>query len=364
LAGRPAKRSAARLLTAAGRPVAAQDAQARSDGIGLNAGKPRPRRTALPADTSPSAPGDPGQRGNAGQVDDPRAGDAPERTDQDQGNLPGLPKLFFAPEDLDQNEADGSSGEAVQQNGSSGEAAGPGHPARPDQAAGANLLDRPGQPGVPVQPEVPSQPGVPGQSELPWHRPGPYGQPGVPGLGGTSQPGDTSQRDGFEPQGNFGRPPGPGFGQRGQRGRGGPLQRPPARPQRQRPTRQPDRELRHRALASLVLSVLALVALLGLGGDLHRGVYLLIFSAVVGIGSCVIGITAVVKARKTGSYRPRGSMVGIVLGAIAAVLSIPILATYLAFPHQVDNYVKCLSQTQSSGGEQSCMDKFYKSIHD
>jgi hypothetical protein len=112
-----------------------------------------------------------------------------------------------------------------------------------------------------------------------------------------------------------------------------------------------------------VLSVLALVALLGLGGDLHRGVYLLIFSAVVGIGSCIIGITAVVKARKTGCYRPRGSIGGIVLGALAAVLSIPILATYLAFPHQVDNYVKCLNQNQGSGSEQSCMNKFYKSIH-
>ena len=124
-----------------------------------------------------------------------------------------------------------------------------------------------------------------------------------------------------------------------------------------------DRELRHRALASLVLSVLALVALLGLGGDLHRVVYLLIFSAVVGIGSCVIGITAVVKARKTGCYRPRGSVGGIVLGALAAALSIPILATYLAFPHQVESYVKCLNQSQSSGSEQSCMDKFYKSIN-
>ncbi len=112
-----------------------------------------------------------------------------------------------------------------------------------------------------------------------------------------------------------------------------------------------------------MLGALALVALLGLGGDLHRGVYLLIFSAIVGVGSCVIGITAVLKARKAGCYRPRGSVAGIVLGALAAVLSIPILATYLAFPRQVDNYVKCLSQTQSSGGEQSCMDKFYKSIH-
>jgi hypothetical protein len=52
-----------------------------------------------------------------------------------------------------------------------------------------------------------------------------------------------------------------------------------------------------------------------------------------------------------------------VLGALAAVLSIPILATYLAFPHQVDNYVKCLNQNQGSGSEQSCMNKFYKSIH-
>jgi hypothetical protein len=112
-----------------------------------------------------------------------------------------------------------------------------------------------------------------------------------------------------------------------------------------------------------VLSVLALVALFGLSGDLHRGVYLLIFSAAVGIGACVIGITAVVKARKTGCYRPRGSIGGIVLGTIAALLSIPILATYLAFPHQVDNYINCLSQAQSSGSEQSCMDKFYKAIN-
>ncbi len=111
-----------------------------------------------------------------------------------------------------------------------------------------------------------------------------------------------------------------------------------------------------------MLSVLALVALLGLGGDLHRGVYLLIFSAVVGVGSSVIGITAVLKARKTGSFRPRGSIGGIVLGALAALLSIPILATYLAFPRQVDNYVKCLNQNPS-GNEQSCMNKFYKSIH-
>jgi uncharacterized membrane protein len=144
--------------------------------------------------------------------------------------------------------------------------------------------------------------------------------------------------------------------------------RPPARPRparsaRPRPTKPPERELRHRAIASLIFGIMALVALFGLSGSLNRGVYLLIFSAVIGIAGCVIGITAVVKARKTGSYRPRFAIGGIVFGAMAALLSIPILATYLAFPHQVDNYVKCISQSQSSGSQQACMNKFYKSMH-
>jgi hypothetical protein len=109
--------------------------------------------------------------------------------------------------------------------------------------------------------------------------------------------------------------------------------------------------------------LLSLVALLGLGGDLSRGVYLLIFSAVIGVAACVIGITAVLKARRTGSYRPRAAVGGIIIGALAALLSIPILATYLAFPREVNNYVKCLNQAQTSGSQQACMDKFYRSIH-
>jgi hypothetical protein len=39
------------------------------------------------------------------------------------------------------------------------------------------------------------------------------------------------------------------------------------------------------------------------------------------------------------------------------------LATYLAFPTQVSNYVDCLRQAQNSSDQRSCMTKFYKSIH-
>ena len=293
---------------------------------------------ALPGDiNSPSASGDPDPHGRPGQVEDARPADASQSadaastSDDESGSLPGLPRLFFGAEDLRQAEAGPQNGRSQPPaDGRAGQEANTGEPAR-----------RP-------SPGATREPGSSGQS----------GWPDQPNSVG--QPGDGGRQTGFEPQDNFGQSPRPGLGR--PRSPGRPAQRPPGRSQRPMPTRPPDRELRHRALASLVLGVLALVALLGLGGDLHRGVYLLIFSAVIGIGSCVIGITAVVKARKSGCYRPRGSIGGIVLGALAALLSIPILATYLAFPRQVDNYVKCLNQNPS-GNEQSCMDKFYKSIH-
>ncbi len=135
---------------------------------------------------------------------------------------------------------------------------------------------------------------------------------------------------------------------------------PPRRPAQLKP---PGRELKQRAIASAVFGALSLVALLGIGTDLRKGVYVLLFSAAIGIAGSVIGITALVKARRTGTYRPRFAVAGIVLGALAALISTPILITYLAFPTQVNDYVNCLQQAQNSSQQQACMSKFYKSIH-
>ncbi len=178
----------------------------------------------------------------------------------------------------------------------------------------------------------------------------PYGQPGlgpVPGRPGDQPPSGISQR-----------------GQQDQRDQShGRLPAPPQqRPRPQQSLEAPGRELRQRAIASLAFGVISMVALLGLGTDLRKGVYLLGFSAAVGVAACVIGISALVKARRTGSYRPRWAIGGIVLGALATVISVPILVTYLAFPTQVNDYVNCLSQAQNSTQQQACMSKFYRSI--
>ncbi len=255
--------------------------------------------------------------------------------------------------------ARGDSGQPAEDGGPGGTArqsenAGPGEAAQPAGDAGSrDSATLPGLPRLFFGDELDQR-----QEQVAGR---PYGQPA--GLGhdtGPGQPGRFGQPNGLGDQARPGHPG--GFVQQQPR-QPADVRRPAQRPAGPRPTRQPDRELRQRAIASLVLGVLSLVALLGLGGDLRRLVYLLIFSAVIGVASAVIGVTAVLKARRTGSYRPRGAVGGIVLGALAAMLSIPILALYIAFPRQVDNYVTCLHQAQTTGGDKACVDRFYRSVH-
>jgi hypothetical protein len=116
-------------------------------------------------------------------------------------------------------------------------------------------------------------------------------------------------------------------------------------------------------MAALVLSLLSLAGLLlGLNALAHRGVYLLIFGAVVGVGACVIGITALTKARRTTSFRPHGAVGGIVLGALAAALALSTLVMYLAFSSQFNRYFTCTSHAQTTRQTQACYDKFRRSV--
>ncbi len=229
---------------------------------------------------------------------------------------------------------------------------------QPDQSPERGDSGDVGEPGEPGQPGQPGQPGLPGLLGSP------YGQPTGQGplYGGPPQQ-EAQDGPGRPDDQQVGWPPSNHVQQRPTAQRPTAQRRTAQRRTPQRTGRPPERELRQRAIASLAFGVIALVALFGLGTDLHKGVYVLIFSAAVGIAGVVIGVSSLVKARKTGSYRPRFAVGGIVFGALATLISVPILATYLAFPTQVDNYVNCLHQAQNSSDQRACMTKFYKSIH-
>jgi hypothetical protein len=303
--------------------------------------------TPLPADFSPqSLPGTPDQAGGTGEQGRP---DQPSPDPGGASNPSGAGDSG-AGGPTGQRDPDDSRAPETGQPEDARESAGLDGSAGRDGPTGAEGTSAPGQDGAERRADDRPRPFFADQPDRP--PPGvypgrPYGQPLGP-VPGNSWPAQNRDQNGYGQPGN-------------QTAGWRPPAQPPQRPAAQRPTRPPERELRQRAIAALVFGAISLVALLGLGTDLRKGVYLLIFSAVVGIAACAIGITALRKARKTGSYRPRGAIGGIVLGALGTLITVPILLTYLAFPTQVNNYLNCLRQNPS--GQQACMNKFYKSLH-
>jgi hypothetical protein len=259
---------------------------------------------ALPADTSPQlTPGTTGPP--AGPEPEPEAQRAPE---EPASRLPGLPRLYFpepvvpAPPERDQHAPPRSDGYEQA-------------PPRPDEHA-------PGPPPAWQQP-----PGEPGAGQ----------QPPAPDRPGWRQP--------------LSRPPA-----------GGRPRYAPPRSGRPRPTRPPEKELRQRAIAGLVLGLLSLFALFSMGSNLHRGIYLVGFSVLMGPAACVLGITAMRAARRAGAYRPRWSIAGVILGASAATLAVPVLVLYLIFPGPLAKYMTCFSQAQSASASKACTSQFYQAI--
>jgi predicted PurR-regulated permease PerM len=120
--------------------------------------------------------------------------------------------------------------------------------------------------------------------------------------------------------------------------------------------------MRQRAVAALILGVLSLLALLGVGGNFHRGIYLVIFSLAVGLSACWFGITAMRKARRAMTMRPRGAVAGIVLGVLGALLSAVLLVAFAAFWQQLNSFSQCLNQANTPSAQQACIDQLHRSV--
>jgi hypothetical protein len=135
----------------------------------------------------------------------------------------------------------------------------------------------------------------------------------------------------------------------------------PGRPQRPaRPTAPPRRELRQRAAAAAFFGLLALLALTA-ANEVHRPLYLVIFSMVIGAGAAVLGISAAVRARKDNTRRPPGSVAAIVLGVISILLAgISVLA--IVFARQLSNYEQCMNNASTSAAKQACANQMLQSI--
>jgi uncharacterized membrane protein YuzA (DUF378 family) len=120
--------------------------------------------------------------------------------------------------------------------------------------------------------------------------------------------------------------------------------------------------MRQRAVAALILGVLSVLALLGVGSNFSRGIYLVIFGLVVGVSACWFGFSAIRKARLSVTMRPRGAVAGIVFGVIGALLSIILLVAFAAFWQQLNSFSQCLNQANTPSAQQACVDQLHRSV--
>ena len=118
--------------------------------------------------------------------------------------------------------------------------------------------------------------------------------------------------------------------------------------------RQPGRPttpaLQQRAIVGLVLGLLSMFGLLGVSdligvGNVQRYVYLVAFSLCVGAIALWLGVSAVVRSRRTGTGRPRGAV------------------TFTVLWKQLSAYSRCMAGANTPTAQQACRDQLTRSLN-
>ena len=114
-------------------------------------------------------------------------------------------------------------------------------------------------------------------------------------------------------------------------------------------------------MVAMLLGALSVLALLGIGSDFRRGVFLVIFFLVifslgVGVGACWLGLTALRQARRAATWRPRGAIFG-------SLVSVVLLVTFGVFWHQLSQYSRCLAGANTLSAQQACLSQLNKSVN-
>lgn len=120
----------------------------------------------------------------------------------------------------------------------------------------------------------------------------------------------------------------------------------------------PEPALRHRALAALIVALLSLAGLLGFNIESDRAVLVVIYSLLAGATALWLALTAMRRARRSGTARPRGSVAATVIAGVGIGLAGAMLLAFGLFGPQLSDYGRCLSGANTIAGSQSCYSHF------
>jgi hypothetical protein len=129
-----------------------------------------------------------------------------------------------------------------------------------------------------------------------------------------------------------------------------------------RPPRPPaDPALQQRVWAALMLAIISLFGMMMIG-NVRRGVYVVAVAAVIAAVALWLSITAMSRARRGGSGRPRAAVLATILGAAGLVYSGFILIGFAMFWPQLTQYYNCLSGANTVAAQQACQQQLNNSV--
>ena len=119
--------------------------------------------------------------------------------------------------------------------------------------------------------------------------------------------------------------------------------------------------LQQRVWAALMLAVISLLGMM-LIGNVRRGVYVVAVALVIAAIALWLSISAMSRARRGGTGRPRGAVFATVLGVAGVLLSAFVLAGFAMFWPQLQQYANCLSGANTPSAQQACQQQLDNSV--
>jgi hypothetical protein len=75
-----------------------------------------------------------------------------------------------------------------------------------------------------------------------------------------------------------------------------------------------------------------------------------------------LALTALARARRSGTARPRGSVIATVIAAVGIILSTVMLIAFAVLGKQLTAYGRCLSAASSASDQQACQNQFIHAV--
>jgi hypothetical protein len=120
----------------------------------------------------------------------------------------------------------------------------------------------------------------------------------------------------------------------------------------------PEPALQHRALAALIVALLSLAGLLAFNIEAQRAVLVVAYSLLAAATALWLALTAMRRARRSRTARPRGSVAATVIAGIGIGLAAAMLLAFGLFGQQLSDYGRCLSGANTIAANQSCYSQF------